>query len=289
MTGSAVVHQRASEPQDAGICDAHLHVFGPKEEFPVVAGALYEPPVAPLEAYLSVAQPLGIGRFVLVQPSVYGNDNRCLLGALDALGPTIARGVVDVGGLRPPDELLSDWHRRGVRAFRLHTHGPARPGVADRWVADLDRAAGMAADLGWHLDLLAPGWLTEALMPALARLNVDFCLAHLGLLAADDGMKWTGFQRLLNLVREQPSCWIKLTGLYRVSTRADCADVAPMVEALAAAAPDRLVWGTDFPHVLAAGGIDTATQLQRLLGWIPAGPVRHKILWRNAARLYGFD
>jgi 2-pyrone-4,6-dicarboxylate lactonase len=289
---------------EALACDTHLHVFGPPRRYPLRPGVTTAPWQATLDAYREIAAQLGLGRQVLVQPSLYGPDNSCLLDALETAGPGRARGVVQVddAGPGPADRELARWHALGVRGLRVNCFplGQARhgvrspmvpePGWADAVLPGLARQAALARELGWHLDLLAPGWLVAELLPALRGLPVSFVLAHLGMFPAEDGPGQPGFRALLGLMTDGSGrCWVKLSGPYRISRREGFTDVVPMAQALLAAAPDRVLWGSDYPHLSWTDEISPA-DMMALLGRLVPDPVgRARVLVRNPALLYGFD
>ncbi|MGH7072529.1 MAG: amidohydrolase family protein [Acetobacteraceae bacterium] len=275
-----------------GACDAHFHVFGAPGRYPYEEDLRYRPPEAPLEEYLALARHLGIERFVFVQPSAYGRDNRSLLDAMRAVGSANCRGIVDIDENAADRETLAGWHRLGVRGFRINVSPIQKPeaGLADALRPRIRHLATLAGGLGWHLDFLAPGWLLRELLPDLAGLEVDFTLAHLGLFAARAGLAGPGFQDLLTLLRSgQRHCFVKLSGVYRVSDEADFADVAPLAHALIAAAPEQIIWGSDFPHLSFAGRARTVALFDLLASWAPNAAMRARILVANPARLFGFD
>ncbi|HYU69658.1 MAG TPA: amidohydrolase family protein [Burkholderiales bacterium] len=271
-------------------CDCHFHVFGPAGRYPHNQADLrYAPPVAPVEDFLALAKKLGIERFVFVQPSAYGRDNRCMLDAMRETG-TSCRGIVDIDE-NAPDAELERLHALGVRGVRLNL-SPIKPfeaGFAPKLLPRIERLAGRCAEIGWQLDFLTPGWLTAELMPALAKLKLDFTLAHFGMFLAKDGVKQPGFQQLLELLRHgERHCWVKLTGVYRMSVAEGFADVAPMARALIEAAPDRVIWGSDYPHLSFAEKVGSI-ELWNLLGkWAPDEAIRRKILVDNPQRLFKF-
>jgi predicted TIM-barrel fold metal-dependent hydrolase len=271
-------------------CDCHFHVFGPAGRYPHNQADLrYAPPVAPVEDFLALAKKLGIERFVFVQPSAYGRDNRCMLDAMRETG-TNCRGIVDIDE-NAPDAELERLDALGVRGVRLNL-SPIKPfeaGFAPKLLPRIERLAGRCAEIGWQLDFLTPGWLTAELMPTLAKLKLDFTLAHFGMFLAKDGVKQPGFQQLLELLRRgERHCWVKLTGAYRMSVAEGFADVAPMARALIEAAPDRVIWGSDYPHLSFAEKVGSI-ELWNLLGkWAPDEAIRRKILVDNPQRLFKF-
>lgn len=285
-------------------CDTHLHVFGPQQRYPLRPGLTSAPWGATWDAYRDIAAPLGLGRQVLVQPSLYGTDNRCLLDVLEAAGPDRVRGVVQVddSGKGPADREFDRWQALGVRGLRVNcfplsqarhdvlTRTRPEPGWADAVRTRLARQAALARELGWHLDLLAPGWLVVELLPVLRELPVNFVLAHLGMFSAEEGPDQPGFRMLRELMTDGSGrCWVKLTGPYRISRRDGFGDVAPLARALLAAAPDRVVWGTDYPHLSWTDEVRTTDMFALLCRVMPDPVERTRVLVRNPALLYGFD
>jgi len=227
---------------------------------------------------------------VFVQPSAYGRDNRCMLEAMREVGTQNCSGIADIDE-NAPDAELERLHEAGVRGVRINVP-PVKPhqaGFAATLLPRIDRLRGRGAELGWQLDFLTPGWLTAELMPTLAKLNVDFTVAHFGMFAAKDGVEQPGFQALLGLLRSgERHCWVKLTGVYRMSAAAGFADVAPMARALIEAAPDRVIWGSDYPHLSFADKVGSV-ELWNLLGkWAPDEATRRRILADNPQRLFKF-
>jgi 2-pyrone-4,6-dicarboxylate lactonase len=152
----------------------------------------------------------------------------------------------------------------------------------------IERLDARCAELGWHLDFLLPGWLTTELMGTLRRLRAPFTLAHIGMYLARDGVDQPGFQQLLDLLRHgEGRAWIKLTGSYRISTAPDFTDIDPMVSALIAVASDRLIWGSDYPHLSFADKVGTVALFNLLQRWMP-DEIKHKVLVENPAQLFGF-
>jgi len=273
-------------------CDSHFHVFGDPTQFPYRDPKLrYQPPLAPLEDYLTRARRIGIERFVFVQPSAYLRDNDCQLAAMAQMGEA-CRGIVDIDE-DAPDALFESLHRQNVRGVRINVSPihPQEEGLAERLLPRINLLEKRCRDFGWHLDFLLPGWLTEALLPRIADLTVDCSLAHLGMFAAARGPEQPGFVRLLRLLESGSGrCWVKLTGFYRISREPpNYSNVAPMMQALAAVAADRLIWGSDDPHLSFAHETGTITLYNRMCEWAASPLLIRKILVDNPARLYGFD
>lgn len=269
-------------------CDCHFHVFGSAERYPYGTDLRYAPPLAPLDDYLALARRLRIERMVFVQPSAYGRDNACMLDAMREVPG--CRGIVDVDE-SVPDVEIEALHAAGVRGVRINM-SPVKPleaGFAARLLPRIERLDARCAEIGWHLDFLLPGWLTEELMGTLRRLRVDFTLAHMGMFLARDGVNQPGFQQLLDLLRHgEGRCWVKLTGVYRMSVAPGFTDAGPMAQALIEAAPDRIIWGSDYPHLSFADKVESIKLFNLFGQWVPDEATRHKILVDNPQRLFKF-
>jgi 2-pyrone-4,6-dicarboxylate lactonase len=276
-------------PLPRGATDTHFHVFESPDRYPYASSARYPPLLAPLDEYLSLARQDGIERMVFVQPSGYGCDNRCLLDAMARAGTERSRGVVALDVRKTTHSELLRLNARGVRGARVNVspYQTYDPKLGPRVAAEAIQTAELLRGLGWHLDLLAPGWLTRELLPALRELPVDCTVAHLGLFPAADGPDQPGFRELLDLARTGRA-WIKLTGFYRISQRQNFEDVEPMVRAAIEAVPNRVIWGSDWPHISFPGRVTNARLLALLRAWAPDEAAYEKILVRNPARLYGF-
>jgi len=271
-------------------CDAHFHIFGDPQRYPARDPKLrYQPPFAPLSEYQELAAKLGFERFVFVQPSAYARDNACMLEAMREMGGR-CRGIVDIDEDTPEAELAR-LHAAGVRGVRVNVspvHAPER-GLAERLVPRVRRLESRLAELGWQLDFLLPGWLTAELIPVLRSLQVQFTLAHMGMFLARDGVSQSAFQQLLDLLKNgEGRCWVKLTGVYRMSQARGFVDAAPLARALIAAAPDRVIWGSDYPHLSFAGEVGSVELFNLLGAWAPDEATRRRILVDNPAKLYGF-
>ena len=227
---------------------------------------------------------------MFVQPSAYGRDNACMLDAMREVGVARCRGIVDVPE-DAPDALLAEMDKIGVRGVRINVSPvkPREPGFSETMKPRIARLDARCAELGWMLDFLHPGWLTEELLPVFAKLRSPFTVAHMGMFLAKDGPQQPGFQKLIDLVRNgHGRAWIKFTGTYRMGTLPTMADVAPMARAVIAAAPDKIIWGSDYPHLSFADKVGSV-QLFNLLGdWTSDEATRRKILVDNPAKLFGF-
>jgi predicted TIM-barrel fold metal-dependent hydrolase len=272
-----------------GSCDCHCHVFGPAARFPYAEPRSYTPDDAPLAMYLALLDRLGFDRGVLVQPSAYGRDNAAMLDALTR-EPKRLRGVA-VGGAELTAATLKQWHAAGVRSLRANEfRRDGKPyyqnGVGLKAIAHLHTAM---ADLGWHLQLWIDTRDLPDLAPALAQVPVPVVVDHMGRMEHRHGVGHPGFQALLRGVGEG-FLWSKLSGTYRLgATPPDYAEARPFHDALVAANPANLVWGSDWPHPRPEGPPPDAADLVRVfLEWTPAERERQAILVDNPARIYDF-
>jgi predicted TIM-barrel fold metal-dependent hydrolase len=252
-----------------GSCDTHFHVF--EAGYPHVDEPQYTFPDGRLDQYLAVTRFLGIERMVLVQPTFYGNDNSLTLDVLGKLGDR-CRAVVRIEE-DLPDADLDRFHELGVRAIRLDLFTRADWPVADL-TAYVEQMAERALPRGWHLQFYTPGAVLERLLDFLPRLRVPYVVDHIGY-----GL---GTTKLLGLLAVG-NCWIKLSGAYRLAKDRPLSTVEPLVAALVEARPDRLVWGSDWPH-LPDGQRDTGELLNLLLRWAPAD--LRRILVDSPAELF---
>jgi predicted TIM-barrel fold metal-dependent hydrolase len=276
--------------------DCHMHVLGPFDRFPLAAERAYNVPEASLDVHELMK---GQERTVLVQASGYGYDNRAMLDALARLGP---RGrAVAVLAPRTPASELEGMHRAGVCGLRLNLLTLASRHAGDRAqrVGDYER---ILAPLGWHLQIFADAATLQALEPVVARCSVNVVIDHMGLPDAAAGIGQPGFQAVLRLLA-RPHVWVKLAGADRITrTSGRLRDAIPFIRALAAAAPARVVWGSDWPHigfhsgqqvqgdaVLAHRALDAGELLDVLNEAVPDPESRRAILAGNPAKLYGFD
>jgi predicted TIM-barrel fold metal-dependent hydrolase len=280
----------------AGACDAHVHVFDPLA-FAYQAERAYTPGAAPAAALKAVHQHAGIARCVLVQPSVYGTDNRCLLDALKTLGPQRARGVAVVDLAQTSVASLAPLHAAGVRGARVNLKVQGETSLAAARAA-LRGAERLAEMPGWSLHLHAELALITTLADELNRLPVPVVLDHhAGARADTDAAQ---LAPLLALLR-QGRCYVKLSAAYRASALGPPhADLQQLTLQLLAAAPDRLLWGSDWPHTAGSGSRgnsieriepfrdeDAGLALDTLHGWL--GEAAWQRLWvETPARLYGF-
>ena len=270
-----------------GACDTHAHICGPFAVYPYAPERIYTPPDATWPTYRHMLNTLGVSRAVLTQPSVYGTDNTVLIDALAAGGDSV-RGVAVV---EPDvtDAELRALDRAGVRGVRINIVDRR----ANRNILVLDEILPLAkriAPMGWHIEFLLQADAVPDLAAACAQLPVPVVLGHLGYVHTDKGgASNPGFQSLLRWL-DQGRCWVKLTGPYRISAEElPYRDVTPMAHALVAAAPQRLLWGTDWPHVMMKKRMPNDADIaDLLLDWVPDATHRKAILADNPCQLYGF-
>ena len=262
-------------------CDCHFHIFGPYDRYPLSPGRMYDPPEALVPSYLEMAGQVGIERMVVVQASVSGTDNAVTLDAVRQFGSHRARAVVVIDDSFD-DAALRAMHDQGVRGVRFNmVSGNGTP--EDQLVA----LARRLAPLGWHIQIYAEGEKLEAIAPLLATLPVDVVIDHSGGVKAGLGTAHPQFQALLRLL-DSGRAWVKVCS-YRVSsTGQPWEDSAPNVRALVANAPERCIWGTDWPHPQMNPAPEASILLDQFIEWVPDATVRHRILVDNPGRLYGF-
>lgn len=271
-------------PENA--CDTHFHIFPEGDDDRMTPRRSYTPPVASLDMFQKMSKTLGTSRGVLIQPSVYAEDNTALVAAARA-APNTLRGVVTVTSAIT-DHELEDFHSAGVRGIRVNivdSGGMPFKSLDEAWDFT-SRIAGM----GWHIELLAHVEQFEDIDAELSRSKVPVIFGHLGYTKTSIGVAHPGYQRFLGAMAEG-RCWVKLTGAYRISSNeaAPYDDVAPMAEALLATNTDNIVWGSDWPHPRHNGVMpNDGALLDQLADWGADRALRHKILVTNPARFYDF-
>ncbi len=289
---------RPTQPPPAGTCDCHTHIFGPIDRYPYGAGRSYTPMDASVDDLKSMLQTLELDRVILVQPSPYRADNRCLIDALPKFGAA-ARGVAVIDDDAPEDELRR-LDAAGICGIRLNiaSGGNSIDLPLDVRIA---RLAARIAGLGWHLQLFVKSDDLVALEPTLAELPVPLVVDHMGLVDCTVVPLHPAHDTLLRLL-DRGHCWVKLSGAYRLGgSDTEFAPVEPLARSLVARCPERMVWGSDWPHTPHHAGasdgpdtrrpfrlIDTGRQLDLLSDWVPDPATRARILVQNPARLYGF-
>lgn len=268
-------------PIPCGACDTHMHIYDPAYQalpgsnFPALSGSLAD--------YRALQQRLGLTRTVVVQPTAYGADNRCTLAAMAQLGA--ARGVAIVA-MEASDAEIARLDAQGMRGIRYHM----LPGGGVIWDS-LPAMAARVAAFGWHVQLQSEGHEFAARAPLLARLPCDVVIDHIGRfrgpVAADDA-NWAALRRLVDGGR----CWVKLSAPYHGSQSGPprYQDLGALACELVRAAPERMLWASNWPHPSLRDNFPDDAQLLDLLAeWAPDEATRQRILVDNPARLYGFN
>jgi predicted TIM-barrel fold metal-dependent hydrolase len=265
----------------AGAVDTHAHVIGLPPAYPLVGNRSYTPPAASPAAYLAMLDATGMAHGVLVQVSVHGTDNQLMLETLRA-NPARLKGIAVVDPTLP-DCAYHELKQAGVVGLRMNVLYGGGIGF-DR----LDRYGDICAAMGWHLQFLLDARDLTELAPHLKRLRVPLVIDHMGHFPASAGVSHPGFQTLLALARD--GAWVKLSGAYRLSVEGSpYRDTIPLARAVVEAAPERCVWGSDWPHVANWDHMPNVGDLLDLLAdWVPDPATRRRILADNARRLYGF-
>ena len=263
--------------------DCHAHVFGPVEQYPYAANRLYTPPPVTLDDYLAMHRATGFECGVLVQTGLYGNDNRFIVDAIKA-HPGRLRGIALIGE-DITDRALRDLADGGVRGFRVNR--TAKTGLSFEVAR---RLAARVKELGWHVQFLLDVEDHPDLDTMLGSFATEVVIDHMGRPDPNKGANAPGFQALIRLLKSGRG-WAKLSAPYRTSlSEPPYPDMTPFAQALVAAAPDRLVWGSDWPHVLLDKTMPNDGDLvDQIAVWVPDEAARKRILVDNAERLYGFE
>ncbi|HEV7458627.1 MAG TPA: amidohydrolase family protein [Roseococcus sp.] len=262
-----------------GACDSHFHIFGPYDRFPLSEARPYTPPPASVAHYLDMANTLGLTRRVIVQASVYGTDNAVTLDAVEQLGRADSRAIVVVDD-DAPLQAMADAGAVGVRFNAVSGNGAP--------LEQLEALARRIAPLGWHIQLFLKAEALVELAPRLAGLPVPVVLDHLAGARAADGAHSPAMDAACRLL-DTGRAWVKLCG-YRAS-RPPYDDLAPLARRFLRTAPERCVWGTDWPHTQFATPeqmLDDGMLLDWLDDWLPDEATRQRVLVDNPAKLYDF-
>lgn len=274
-------------------CDTHFHIFGPPETFPFLSTHEYTPPAAPLEHYLKMAAIIGIERGVVVQPSVHGLDNSATLDAIARSGGRF-RGVARLDESTPKSELKR-LHDGGVRGARFNLLERPRGNVK---LDILDRCIERIAEFGWSIDLHIDPKNLLAQERRVRSMPVAVVIDHIARIKPAEGLNQPAFQLLLDLSKNK-HVWVKVSGADKIcNTKVHSyfglpfVEVIPFAAAIIAVAPDRVIWGSDWPHSnnFTPGHTPNDGDLVDLLAeFAPDAQLKRKILVDNPAVLYGFD
>jgi predicted TIM-barrel fold metal-dependent hydrolase len=291
-------HEPLAFHMPPGACDCHTHVFGPLARYPLDPHRVYTPGDAVTQDLMAHQQGLGLQRVVVVQPSPYGADNRCTVDAIRAIG-TQARAVAVIDEKTSSDELR-DLHEAGVRGIRVNLE---TGGIRDTAYAQqqLQWAFNTIAPWGWHVQMFTNLTVLASLKLLITRSGIPVVVDHFCRAQADLGTGQAYLDDLLELVG-QGHVWVKLSAPHRISVAPDGEAVQSLARALIQANPDRMLWGSDWPHpggqpgearsidrIEAFSPVDDGRALNRLARWCRDDGTLHKILVHNPARLYGFQ
>jgi predicted TIM-barrel fold metal-dependent hydrolase len=267
-----------------GACDSHIHIYDVR--FPMAWPKLRAVTDASVAAYKLLQQRNGTSRVIVVQPAAYGTDNSVTVDAIEQLGMANARGIAV---LHPSvsDERIKSLHEGGIRGLRFSQHEPRTAITSPDMIEPLARRI---ADLGWNVQLHLRGDQIVEMADLLAGLPGKIVLDHMARLSQPEGTRHAAFaivQRLLDTGR----VWVKLSGPY-LDTKIGApryADIKPVARAFVEHAPERCVWGSDWPHPTEPHTKpDDAILFDLLMDWALDEPTRHRILVTNPAALYGF-
>ena len=267
-----------------GACDSHIHVYGDPAQFPSLPVHGRELESHFLDDYVAVRDALGLSRTVIIQTPYYDTGNSSILHSIAALGLENARGVaVTQPGVTEAE--LETLHARGSRGLRfgIELARGMRP-------THLETVAARIAPLGWHIQYRSTEQDLPELSKRLLALPVDVVVDHMGSIPPELGTDHPAFVVFLRML-ETGRCWVKLSAAYQLSKMGapDYSDYQTFARALIAAAPERMLWGTNWPHPKVDFMPDDADLLETLLDWADDEAMRHKVLVDNPARLYGFD
>jgi 2-pyrone-4,6-dicarboxylate lactonase len=283
--------RRPRQMLPSGAWDTHAHIFGPADKFPFALGRGYTPPDAPAERYAALLAHLGFARGVLVQSNAHGFDNRVLLDALARYSGRL-RGVA-ITDTRVAPAALREWHDVGMRGLRFHLFSETgRPGYVRGVGLDVFEVFRTAMrDLRWVMQAFCDWRLMTALAATFREISREMpvVIDHMLHMPAGRGVNDANFQALVRLVGEG-HVHVKVSAPYRMSEQyPDYSDVRPFHNALMRANPERLMWGTDWPHPSIAAQImpDDGHLLDLFFDWTPKEDVRQRILVETPMKLFG--
>jgi len=269
----------------AGACDTHCHVFGPGDIFPFAATRKYTPPDAPKESLEKLHQVLGIERAVIVQASCHGTDNSAMLDAI-ATGEGRYRGVCNAAE-EFVDEYFDELHEGGIRGVRFNfvRHLGGAPDLDKMW-----RIIDRVKHLPWHVELHFDAKDLLEYEDVIDSIPLPVVIDHMGRVPVAEGIKQAPFQSLLEKLRTSDDLWVKVSGSERISAAGPpFTDAAPFGAACIEAAPDRCIWGTDWPHPNVRSMPNDADLVDIIPLMMPDPDTQQAVLVDNPARLFGFE
>jgi 2-pyrone-4,6-dicarboxylate lactonase len=279
-TKANIETMRRVPPADA--CDCHAHVYGPFVDYPLPNAVPFKPPLASIEALESLWETFGIERGVIVQGSAYGQDHRALLAAIRR-APENRRGVALVGP-DTPDTLLDQLQTSGVRGGRMNFVRHLDNGFDETRCGQVLRRI---EPFGWHLEVHVDADDLERLQRFVEESPVNIVIDHMGRVDGTRGLNQAPFRALLKLI-SNPHCWVKLSGSDRLAKQGALETAVAFARSLIETAPDRVVWGSDWPHVNLNHSYGDEALFSLLPEIAPDDLSRKRLLVDNPARLYGF-
>jgi predicted TIM-barrel fold metal-dependent hydrolase len=280
-----------SQRMPAHAWDCHMHVTSP--EYPLAVGAAYIPSLHSLQHAMKFETSIGLSNIVLVQPSIYGNDNSCLLNALKAIGPDHGRGVVGIDPDTIELAILQEWHNLGVRGVRLNLKSNNTKFTEDGLRETLQSYANAIKPLNWVLELFIGMEDIPVLERVAGNLGVQICIAHFGAPKLPSLAKRThpldpydlvGFQSLVNMLRGG-NTWLKFSGAYRFDEDAEMRGIEALATELLKVAGHKMVFASDWPHTR-FDGLDVKPFVERCLQWTDRAGLTEEVFTLNARKLW---
>ncbi len=265
-------------------CDTHTHIFGPASRYPFAPNRPYNAPEAPLEAFRALHKKIGVERCVIVNATIHGTDNRVVTDAIAQSGGAY-KGIANVSD-EMSDKDLEALDKGGIRGCRF-AFLKRLGGVGD--MNKFNRIVRRVAELGWHVDVyFEPGTVGD-FAPMLSALPTSYVIDHMGTVRAAKGLDDPSFKALLDLQKKDEKCWVKISGLERASAGGKpFHDAVPFAKQLIDNAPDRVLWGTDWPHPNVKVMPNDGEIVDLIPLYAPEPAIQHKLLVENPARLFKF-
>ncbi|KAI5244093.1 amidohydrolase [Aureobasidium subglaciale] len=274
-----------------GAWDSHMHVTSP--DYPLAKTAAYKPSLHSLDHAMTFEKTIGLSNIVLVQPSIYGSDNSCLLDALKEIGPSKGRGVVAFDPNDTAPDTLQSWHKLGVRGVRLNFKSTNESFDVDVVKKTLRKYADIVRPLDWVVELFIDLEQLRLITDIIPELGVKFCVAHFG---APDMKRWKsyptdasdvpGMQHLTALLSQADNLWVKISGHYRYDLSVDeMAGTESITKLLLSTARDKMVFASDWPHTRFEG-LDVKPFVSKCLDWTDEYDAKDMVFRDNAKALW---
>ncbi|NVO12914.1 MAG: amidohydrolase family protein [Rhodoplanes sp.] len=269
----------------AGAVDTHMHIYGPISKYPYSEDRSYTPPEATVESFRKLQGILGVQRAVIVNATIYGTNNRIVTDAI-AGSNNAYRGIATIDD-KLSDRELEALDKAGIRGCRFTFLSRLR-NAPDTSV--FDRVIDQIKGLGWHVDIYLEADKLDMFAPRLRKLPIPYVIDHMGAIKVADGLEAPGFKALVELFKTDEKCWMKITGPERATAAgAPFTDVVPFARKLVETAPDRVLWGTDWPHPNVKFMPNEGDQVDLIPLYAPDPAVQRKLLVENPQKLFKFD